>query len=94
MQQAGATLRRDFGIDMTRPIDGHDIWLSIDDADCDSQRQSTMPQLTKMPRIGIRELECYNRQLFYWLMIRGGPCIFPPALALDHGVPTTLQTQN
>ena len=91
MQDIG--VRQNFGMTMIRPVNGRDVWLSLDDAHCDSRRVHCR-HLKDMEAIAAGDLEKYHRQLFYWLLIRGGPCIFPAHLALNDGVPAELPAEN
>jgi hypothetical protein len=91
MQETG--VRRHFGMAMIRPVSGRDAWLALDDAHCDSRRDHRR-HVPETEAVTAAELECYHRQLFYWLLVRRGPSIFPMELALRQGVPALLPTHN
>lgn len=85
--------RRDFGMGMLRPLNSRSIWLALDDNHEDSRRVcSTEP--IGLERVTPGELTLYQRQLFYWLMIRNGPCFFSRDAALEQGLPTGLRVRN
>ena len=85
--------RRDFGMGMLRPLNSRSIWLALDDSHGDSRRvRATGP--IGLGAVTPGELALYQRQLFYWLIIRNGPCFFNRDAALEHGLPTGLRVRN
>lgn len=85
MQQAGAA--------HWRFIESRDIWLALDDEQS-GNRHVFSQDLRDSEWVSVAELETYHRQLFYWLLIRLGPGIFPAATELSQGVPLRLTASN
>ena len=69
------------------------VWLALDDEPYDSRRVP-VENVLKSGWVSFRECELYHRQLFYWLLIRSGPCIFPIDSELAHGVPKQIIYHN
>ncbi len=90
---------RDFGMGLNlrmtdmQFIGSREIWLALDDADNDS-RYKPVKKLFLADMAQSREIDSYHRQLFYWLIVRGSPCGFSPALKLKTGVPTLMREHN
>lgn len=80
MQDTGMRLKRDFGMGFARFIRAGNIWPVLDDGNRDSEknvREVERSNLDTEP-VTLTEMETYHRQLFYWLLNRGGAGIFPP----------------
>jgi hypothetical protein len=82
-----------FQFQMARFTGSYEIWLALDDSDHDSRRSRNRRPL-KLETVTALELERYHKQLFYWLLVRFGPCVFPSGIPLEEGVPIPLQSQN
>ena len=86
------TSTRDFGMEPrfsmreARFIISRDIWLALDDSHQDGRRNRQQEALT-MEFVNEQDVASYHRQLFYWLLIRCGPCIFSREATLHHGTP-------
>lgn len=82
-----------FALENARFLDSAQIWLALDDSLHESRR--TLPDhAIGNERLSLFESELFHRQLFYWLLIRKGPCVFPDACPLHEGVPQSLHWQN
>lgn len=60
---------------MRHAIGSREIWLALDDAHSDGQRYPAGPlDIRQLHPIRLRDLERYQWQLFYWLIIRQEHC--------------------
>jgi hypothetical protein len=83
----------DFSLEDARFITSRDIWLALDDSHCDGQIHRQQGPPATEPVRG-EDLETYHRQLFYWLLIRCGPCFFSSKAELNQGLPVGCRTEN
>ncbi len=85
---------RPFALQNARFLKSDQIWLALDDSLLESRRLGQVPNTVRHERISLPESEFYHRQLFYWLLIRKGPCFFSEGAPLHEGVPIPLKAQN
>lgn len=89
----GTGPRHDFCLDEVQFMTSRDIWLALDDGHCDSRLHRQGGPLI-LEQVSGEDIETYQRQLFYWLLIRCGPCVFPQRVEFHQGVPVCRRPDN
>lgn len=80
-------------IGQLRFIDSRAIWLALDENHEDSRR-IRRPDPIRLEPVNDQELDLFQRQLFYWLLIRHGPYIFTQETQFEQGIPTGFRVRN